>query len=157
MSTKSITQISVIAALLTLFSLFKLPALLPGLEFQLSAPISLLILAFFGIKRYFIGGLISSALLLVIGAVNPLHLFISFVFRLIAILIVYISGVSLRSLCLASCAGTLISRIILAEFLHLPPILLVAHALPGVLFTLLVVSTLYPALSRRPIIQTLCK
>lgn len=157
MSTKSITQISVIAALLTLFSLFKLPALFPGLEFQLSAPVSLLILAFFGIKRYFIGGVISSVLLLIIGAANPLHLFISFVFRLIAILIVYISGISLRSLCLASCAGTLISRIILAEFLHSPPILLVAHALSGVLFTLLVVSTLYPALSRRPIIQTLCK
>lgn len=53
MSTKSITQISVIAALLTLFSLFKLPALFPGLEFQLSAPVSLLILAFFWNKALF--------------------------------------------------------------------------------------------------------
>lgn len=157
MTTKSITQISVIAALLTLFALFKLPALIPGLEFQLSAPVSILILAFFGIKRYFIGGLISSAILFIIGVFNPLHLAISIIFRIVAIGIVYFWGVSLKSLSLASCAGTLTSRIILASILNLPPILLVAHALPGIIFTIIVVVILYPALSKRPIIQAICK
>ncbi|WP_105996037.1 hypothetical protein [Staphylococcus agnetis] len=157
MTTKSITQISAIAALLTVFALFKLPAILPGLEFQLSAPVSLLILAFFGIKRYFIGGLISSVILFIIGAFNPLHLCISLIFRILSISVVYCLGVSLRTLCIAGCVGTLVSRIVLAEFLHLPPIVLVAHALPGICFTLIVVSLLYPTLSRRPVIQALCK
>ncbi|MDP4448503.1 QueT transporter family protein [Staphylococcus hyicus] len=157
MTTKFMTQISAIAALLTVFALFKLPALLPGLEFQLSAPVSLLILAFFGIKRYFIGGLISSMILFIIGVFNPLHLCVSIIFRLVAIGVVYGLGVSLRTLCLAGCVGTLVSRVILATFLHLPPIVLVAHALPGICFTLIVVSLLYPTLSRRPVIQALCK
>lgn len=157
MTTKSITQISAIATLLTIFALFKLPAVIPGLEFQLSAPVSILILAFFGIKRYFIGGLISSATLFIMGVFNPLNLFISIMFRVVAIAIVYFCGVSVRSLSIASCAGTLSSRLILAGILHLPPILLVAHALPGILFTLIVIVILYPALSKRPVVQNFCK
>ncbi len=56
MTSKDITQISVIAAILTILAVLKIPSIIPGLDFQLSAPAALLILAFFGIKKYFLGG-----------------------------------------------------------------------------------------------------
>ncbi|HCZ6518136.1 TPA: QueT transporter family protein, partial [Staphylococcus aureus] len=71
MTSKDITQISVIAAILTILAALKIPSIIPGLDFQLSAPAALLILAFFGIKKYFLGGLLSSLLLLVFGVFNP--------------------------------------------------------------------------------------
>ena len=52
MTSKDITQISVIAAILTILAVLKIPSIIPGLDFQLSAP-ALLILAFFGIKSTF--------------------------------------------------------------------------------------------------------
>ncbi len=67
MTSKDITQISVIAAILTILAVLKIPSIIPGLDFQLSAPAALLILAFFGIKKYFLGGLLSSVLLLIFG------------------------------------------------------------------------------------------
>ncbi|CUC23474.1 BioX protein [Staphylococcus aureus] len=48
MTSKDITQISVIAAILTILAVLKIPSIIPGLDFQLSAPAALLILAFFG-------------------------------------------------------------------------------------------------------------
>lgn len=51
MTSKDITQISVIAAILTILAVLKIPSIIPGLDFQLSAPAALLILAFFGIKK----------------------------------------------------------------------------------------------------------
>lgn len=53
MTSKDITQISVIAAILTILAVLKIPSIIPGLDFQLSAPAALLILAFFGIKSTF--------------------------------------------------------------------------------------------------------
>lgn len=52
MTSKDITQISVIAAILTILAVLKIPSIIPGLDFQLSAPAALLILAF-GIKSTF--------------------------------------------------------------------------------------------------------
>lgn len=45
MTSKDITQISVIAAILTILAVLKIPSIIPGLDFQLSAPAALLILA----------------------------------------------------------------------------------------------------------------
>ncbi len=81
MTSKDITQISVIAAILTILAALKIPSIIPGLDFQLSAPAALLILAFFGIKKYFLGGLLSSLLLLVFGVFNPINVIISIIFR----------------------------------------------------------------------------
>lgn len=120
MTSKDITQISVIAAILTILAVLKIPSIIPGLDFQLSAPVALLILAFFGIKKYFLGGLLSSVLLLIFGVFNPINVIISIIFRVIAIAVVYLLKINVLSLILASVLGSLISRLLLSIILNLP-------------------------------------
>lgn len=120
MTSKDITQISVIAAILTILAVLKIPSIIPGLDFQLSAPAALLILAFFGIKKYFLGGLLSSLLLLVFGVFNPINVIISIIFRVIAIAVVYLLKINVLSLVLASVLGSLVSRLLLSIILNLP-------------------------------------
>ncbi|GBV25696.1 hypothetical protein M1K005_1288 [Staphylococcus aureus] len=116
MTSKDITQISVIAAILTILAVLKIPSIIPGLDFQLSAPAALLILAFFGIKKYFLGGLLSSLLLLVFGVFNPINVIISIIFRVIAIAVVYLLKINVLSLVLASVLGSLVSRLLIYYF-----------------------------------------
>ena len=148
LSSKEITQISCIAAILSIFAMMKLPSILPGLEFQLSAPVSLLILALFGIKKYFIGGLLSSFILLILGVFNPLNLIISFCFRLVAILIVYIFKVNVFSFVIASILGSTLSRLILSQILNLPISIVMLNAIPGMIFTIILMVPLYLSLSK---------
>lgn len=120
MTSKDITQISVIAAILTILAVLKIPSIILGLDFQLSAPAALLILAFFGIKKYFLGGLLSSVLLLIFGVFNPINVIISIIFRVIAIAVVYLLKINVLSLVLASVLGSLVSRLLLSIILNLP-------------------------------------
>ncbi|RZH90250.1 QueT transporter family protein, partial [Staphylococcus aureus] len=110
-----------------------------GLDFQLSAPAALLILAFFGIKKYFLGGLLSSLLLLVFGVFNPIN----------AIAVVYLLKINVLSLVLASVLGSLVSRLLLSIILNLPVWVVLLNAIPGVIFTLIVAIPLYLTLRKR--------
>lgn len=143
MTSKDITQISVIAAILTILAVLKIPSIIPGLDFQLSAPAALLILAFFGIKKYFLGGLLSSVLLLIFGVFNPINVIISIIFRVIAIAVVYLLKINVLSLVLSSVLGSLVSRLLLSIILNLPVWVVLLNAIPGVIFTLIVAIPLY--------------
>lgn len=155
MSSKEITQISCIAAILSLFAIIKIPSILPGLEFQLSAPVSLLILAIFGIKKYFIGGLLSSFILLILGIFNPIHLIVSFCFRFVAILVVYFLKVNIFSLVIAAILGSTLSRIILSQILNLPLLLVVINATPGIILTITLLISLYLPLIKSNILNNI--
>lgn len=148
MSSKEITQISCIAAILSIFAMIKLPSIIPGMEFQLSAPVSLLILAFFGIKKYFIGGLLSSFILLALGIFNPINIIISIIFRLVAISIVYLLKINLISLIIASILGSTISRIILSQVLNLPVLIILINTIPGIIFTIITLIPIYLTLNK---------
>ncbi len=145
MTSKDITQISVIAAILTILAVLKIPSIIPGLDFQLSAPAALLILAFFGIKKYFLGGLLSSVLLLIFGVFNPINVIISIIFRVIAIAVVYLLKINVLSLVLSSVLG----RLLLSIILNLPVWVVLLNAIPGVIFTLIVAIPLYLTLRKR--------
>lgn len=155
LSSKEITQISCIAAILSIFAMIKLPSIIPGMEFQLSAPVSLLILAFFGIKKYFIGGLLSSFILLALGIFNPINIIISMIFRLVAILIVYLFKTNVFSLIISGVLGSVISRIILSQILDLPLLIILINALPGIIFTILTVVPIYLTLNEKSIIKNI--
>lgn len=155
LSSKEITQISCIAAILSIFAMIKLPSIIPGMEFQLSAPVSLLILAFFGIKKYFIGGLLSSFILLALGIFNPINIIISIIFRLVAILIVYLFKTNVFSLIISGVLGSVISRIILSQILDLPLLIILINALPGIIFTILTVVPIYLTLNEKSIIKNI--
>ncbi|MEM5398264.1 QueT transporter family protein [Staphylococcus gallinarum] len=153
MSSKEITHISCIAAILSIFAVIKMPSILPGLDFQLSAPVSLLILAIFGIKNYFGGGLLSSFILFILGIFNPINLIISFSFRLVAIFIVYFFKVNIFSLVAAAILGSTLSRIMLAQILNLPILLVLVNAVPGIIFTIVIVISLYFSLIKNDVIK----
>lgn len=153
MSSKEITQISCIAAILSIFAIIKMPSILPGLEFQLSAPVSLLILAIFGIKKYFIGGLLSSFILLILGIFNPINLIVSFCFRFVAILVIWFFKVNVFSLIIAAVLGSTLSRIILSQILNLPILVVVINATLGIIFTIIVLIPLYLSLIKNNLIK----
>ncbi|MBF0813716.1 QueT transporter family protein [Staphylococcus sp. mip270_02] len=153
MSSKEITQISCIGAILSIFAIIKMPSILPGLEFQLSAPVSLLILAIFGIKKYFIGGLLSSFILLILGIFNPINLIVSFCFRFVAILVIWFFKVNVFSLIIAAVLGSTLSRIILSQILNLPILVVVINATPGIIFTIIVLIPLYLSLIKNNLIK----
>ncbi|HDJ7032531.1 TPA: QueT transporter family protein [Staphylococcus aureus Sa_TPS3178] len=149
MPSKDMTQISAIASILTILAVLKIPSILPGLDFQLSAPVALLILAFFGIKKYFLGGLLSSIILLILGVFNPINVMISLTFRLIAIFVVYLLKINVLSLVLASVLGSLLSRLLLSIILNLPVWAVLLNTIPGIIFTIILAIPLYLTLRKR--------
>ena len=55
-----ITEIAILTAMITVLGAIKIPNIIPGIEFQLSAPLAVAICAVFGFKKYIISGCLSS-------------------------------------------------------------------------------------------------
>ena len=53
-----ITEIAILTAMITVLGAIKIPNIIPGIEFQLSAPLAVAICAVFGFKKYIISGII---------------------------------------------------------------------------------------------------
>ena len=49
---RQITEIGILTAMITILGAIKIPNLVPGIEFQLSAPLAVAICAAFGFKKY---------------------------------------------------------------------------------------------------------
>ena len=49
-----ITEIAILTAMITVLGAIKIPNVIPGIEFQLSAPLAVAICAVFGFKKYII-------------------------------------------------------------------------------------------------------
>lgn len=58
MNTRNIIKISFLGILITVFSFIKLPGIIPGTEFQISAPVAVAICAVFGFKNYILAGIL---------------------------------------------------------------------------------------------------
>ena len=82
LKSSDITDIALLAALLTVAGAIKLPSLLPGLEFQISAPLAVAICFVFGFKKYILVGILSSAISLALGTHNLFNVAIAMLFRL---------------------------------------------------------------------------
>ncbi len=150
MTSKDITQISVIVCDFNHFGSFENTVHYTRIRFSIICTgKALLILAFFGIKKYFLGGLLSSVLLLIFGVFNPINVIISIIFRVIAIAVVYLLKINVLSLVLASVLGSLVSRLLLSIILNLPVWVVLLNAIPGVIFTLIVAIPLYLTLRKR--------
>ena len=62
MKIRELTLIPILGTIIFLTSLIKIPSIFPGSEFQMSAPISVLIAMTFGPRIYILAGLIGSFL-----------------------------------------------------------------------------------------------
>lgn len=135
---------AVLGGLLAASGMIKIPAFIPGAEFQLSAPLAVVLVACFGFKRYFIVGLIASVLNFLLGTHTIINIIVSLVFRIVAGGMIEISKVNWISLSISGPVGTLVARIVLACILHVSIWPLIMGAMPGMIFTAVGTNTLYP-------------
>ena len=85
-----ICEIAILAAMIGITGAIKLPNIIPGVEFQLSAPLAVAICCVFGFKRYIIAGCLASAISLMLGTHNLLNVAIQMQFRIIAGAVLYL-------------------------------------------------------------------
>ena len=147
-STSDVTEIALLAALITVTGAIKLPSLAPGLEFQLSAPLAVAICAVFGFKRYILAGVLSSLVGLLLGTQNLFNVAIAMQFRLVVGLVFVLFGRHYWTVALAGPLGTFTARITLSFVVGKGAWALVAAALPGMVFTLLAAPLLVKILDR---------
>ena len=135
MKIKELTLIPILGTIIFLTSLIKIPSIFPGAEFQMSAPISVLIAMAFGPKIYILAGLIGSFLSFFTGISNIYGIIVAFVFRLGVLIFILLVKNKNISLLFASSFGTSLSRIVLSKLVGLPLISLLMPALPGMIIS----------------------
>ena len=148
LKSSDITDIAMLAALLTVAGAIKLPSLLPGLEFQISAPLAVAICFVFGFKKYILVGILSSAISLALGTHNLFNVAIAMQFRLMVGLVYVLCGKHYWSIALAGPIGTFTARITLGLVLGKGVWALVAAALPGMVCTFITAPSMVKLLQR---------
>lgn len=130
-----LTTTALLAVVILISGLFKIPSPVAGGEFQLSAPIAVLICACFGFKRYFCAGILASLLTLLLGTGNLLSVVVQLCFRLVAGGVLALGGTNLVTLAVSGPLGTFCARLALWQLTGVSWQLLAAAAAPGMLFT----------------------
>lgn len=146
MKNKNITFIPILAVVIMLSSIIKLPSIFPGAEFQMSAPISVLIAMLFGAKIYITAGVLASFLSFTLSISNIYGIVVALVFRIGVI--VFIMLVKNKNLCLifSGAFGSLLSRIVLSKIVGVSFISLLLPAIPGMIMTGIISKILYDRL-----------
>lgn len=140
---QQLTCTAMLGVIILLSGSFKIPSPVAGGEFQLSAPLAVLICAYFGFKRYLIAGVIASVLGLLLGTANILNIMIAMVFRVVAGGLVSIAGTSLPVIAVSGPLGTLAARLVMGQVLQINWLVLAAAAVPGMIFTAIAAALLY--------------
>lgn len=145
---RNLTETALLVALIAVTGAVKLPGLVPGTEFQLSAPLAVAICAVFGFKRYIIAGILASAISLALGTSNLLNVFIAMLFRLTVGGLLTAFGTSWPVVSLAGPVGSAVARLALGGLLGKAAIPLVIAAMPGMVYTALAAWPLTMLLGR---------
>lgn len=135
MKAREISEIAIIAAVITIMGAIKIPSIMPGMEFQLSAPFAVAVCAVFGFKKYIIAGVLSSMISLMLGTHTIFNVAIAMEFRIVAGLIVTLARGRLPLIMIAGPLGTLAARLTLSVVLGKAALALAAAAVPGMIFT----------------------
>lgn len=133
--TKEMVLLALLAAMITITGLFKIPGIVPGTEFQLSAPVAVAIAAAFGFRRYLISGVLSSLVSLALGLQTIFNVIVAMTFRVVAGSIIAIFGNWFLILIVAGPIGTFCGRIALALITQTNLWALTAAAAPGMGYT----------------------
>jgi thiamine transporter ThiT len=72
--TSTLCEIAILVAMISILGSIKIPNIIPGIEFQLSAPLAVAICSVFGFKKYIISGILSSVICLALGTQNGKNL-----------------------------------------------------------------------------------
>lgn len=134
---RQITETGLLAALIFLTGSVKLPGLVPGTEFQLSAPLAVAICAVFGFRQYITAGIIASVIGLALGTQNFINVFIAMVFRLSVGGVLAVGGTSWPVVVMAGPIGSAVARLSLGTVIGKAAIPLIIAAIPGMVYTAL--------------------
>ncbi len=148
---REMTTISLLASLIIVTGMIKIPSPIPGADFQLSAPLAVGIAVVFGFRKYIIAGVLASSILLMLGFHTILNVEISMVFRIVAGGAVALLGPSLPVIFLAGPLGSIAARFVLAETLQVSVWPLLIPAIPGIIFTAVTVLPVTKLLKRTKI------
>lgn len=142
------TEIGILTALLTVAGAIKLPSILPGMEFQISAPLAVGICYAFGFRKYIIIGILSSIISLALGTHNLFNVAIAMQFRVVVGLVYLLCKENYLTVAIAGPLATLTARLTLSFVLGKAVWALVAAALPGMIFTFLAAPFMVRLLKR---------
>lgn len=148
MPIRELTTMALLGAILAILGTFKIPGIIPGTEFQLSAPFAVCIAASLGFKRYLGIGILASCMNLLMGTHTFLNVTVAMVFRVVVGLIITICGVNPISLLVSGPLGTIAGRIVLGGIVHTDCKVLIIGAVPGMIFTAVVATIFYPIFAR---------
>lgn len=143
-SVQSLTQDGILTALLIILGMIKIPSIIPGAEFQLSAPYAVCVAATIGFRRYLQIGICASLIQLMLGTHTILNVLIAMVFRIVVGILVTLFPKSKLVLCISGPIGTFVARIVLAIVLQVAVWPLCTAAIPGMVFTAVCVMIFYP-------------
>lgn len=146
--TKELTLISLLAVVIAISGSFKIPGIIPGTEFQLSAPIAIGICATFGFKRYIVAGVIASTINLIMGTHTILNVIVAMAFRVVGGGIIGILGSSLLVVSIAGPIGTIVGRIVMSNIVGTPFKVLIMAAIPGMIYTLISSYFIYKVIEK---------
>ena len=132
---RTMAEIGLLTALITVTGAIKLPGFLPGTEFQLSAPLAVAICVAFGFKRYILAGILSSVIGMALGTQNLLNVYVAMVFRLTVGLIVCLGGRNWLVASVAGPIGSALARIGWGLWVGKAVYPLLLAALPGMAYT----------------------
>ena len=132
---RQITEIGILTAMITILGAIKIPNLVPGIEFQLSAPLAVAICAAFGFKKYIISGCLSSLIGLALGTQNFLSVAIAMQFRLVVGFLLWICKNHMLGVILS---GPIASTVARSVYVGKGALAMVMLAVPGMIFTAVV-------------------
>lgn len=135
MSVRMMCEIALLAAVIGVTGSFKLPNVIPGVDFQLSAPIAVAICAMFGFKRYIIAGCLASLVSLLMGTQNLLNVAIAMQFRIVVGIILYLAQNRMWAVCVAGPIASVFARLTLYIFFGKLSFAMIVAAVPGYIFT----------------------
>ena len=142
MKMHDLTTTALLAVLILLSGSMKIPSPVAGGEFQLSAPIAVLICALFGFKRYILAGVLASALGMMLGIHTIFSVIIQMSFRVVTGAVMALGGTNLLTVIISGPLGTL-ARIVMWQITGVSWIALTAAAAPGMVFTAVGAGLMY--------------
>ena len=143
MKMHDLTTTALLAVLILLSGSMKIPSPVAGGEFQLSAPIAVLICALFGFKRYILAGVLASALGMMLGIHTIFSVIIQRSFRVVTGAVMALGGTNLLTVIISGPLGTLFARIVMWQITGVSWIALTAAAAPGMVFTAVGAGLMY--------------
>jgi len=135
--TKALTETALLVTLITISGAIKIPGLIPGTEFQLSAPLAVAICGVFGFTKYITAGILASAVGLILGTQTLLNVGIAMIFRVVVGICLAAFGTSWPVLVAAGPLGSSVARLALGSILGKAAVPLLLAAVPGMVYTAL--------------------